>query len=306
MPPRKGAPSLVGATLGGRYRVIQLLGTGGTGDVYLAQRTTLRGEGPWRQAIKVLRGEHRGEPERVRRFRREAEAAGLVRHPNVLEVLEPPFEADGVLCFGMELLVGLDLADTLAYSRVLGPPRAVGIASGAAEGLAAAHAAGVVHRDVKPENIFLVHAADGREAVKLLDFGFAWMPGDGDPAGPKPGAAPEGLPPAAVAVGTPDYMAPEQARGAPALPTADVYSLGVVLYEMLAGRVPFSARRPAADRAQPSVPPILGPEGGPRVSPELEAVVAYALARDPAERFASMSAFRRALLFTPEAAGRGL
>src|SRR6185437_10554262 len=90
----------------------------------------------------------------------------------------PPFEADGVLCFGMELLVGLDLADTLAYSRVLGPPRAVGIASGAAEGLAAAHAAGVVHRDVKPENIFLVHAADGREAVKLLDFGFAYLPGD--------------------------------------------------------------------------------------------------------------------------------
>src|SRR6185437_12955536 len=207
MPPRKGAPSLVGATLGGRYRVIQLLGTGGTGDVYLAQRTTLRGEGSWRQAIKVLRGEHRGDPERVRRFRREAEAAGRLRHPNVLEVLEPPFEADGYLCFGMELLVGLDLADTLAYSRVLGPQRAVGIASGAADGLAAAHAAGIVHRDVKPENIFLVHAADGREAVKLLDFGFAWMPEDDGHASAT--ADSPGSPPAAVAVGTPEYMAPE-------------------------------------------------------------------------------------------------
>ncbi len=274
MPPRQGAPSLVGATVGGRYRVVQLLGSGGTGDVYLAQRTTLRGEGPWRQAIKVLRGEHRGDPERVRRFRREAEAAGRVRHPHVLEVLEPPFERDGVLCFGMELLVGLDLADTLAYSRTLGPPRATGIACGAAEGLAAAHAAGVVHRDVKPENIFLVHAPDGREAVKLLDYGFAWMAGDA-------AAAP-------VAVGTPEYMAPEQARGAPAVAAADVYSLGVVLYEMLAGRPPFAGSYPAValDHAARAVPPLRGPgeEAGSPISPELEAVVARALEKDPGGR----------------------
>jgi eukaryotic-like serine/threonine-protein kinase len=197
----------------------------------------------------------------------------------------------------MELLVGLDLADTLAYSRTLGPPRAVGIACGAADGLAAAHAAGVVHRDVKPENIFLVHAPDGREAVKLLDFGYAWMPGD---------AAAQVH---AVAVGTPEYMAPEQARGAPALATADVYSLGVVLYEMLAGRPPFSGSYPgvAHDHAGRPVPPLRDEKGGGcHISPELDAVVARALAKDPAARFASMTALREALLGTPEAAGRGL
>jgi eukaryotic-like serine/threonine-protein kinase len=293
MPPRRGASSLVGATLGGRYRLVQLLRSGGTGDVYLGQRTTLRGEIPWRLAVKVLRAEHRGDGELVRRFRREAEAAGRVSHPNVLGVVEPPFESDGVLCFGMELLVGLDLADTLAYSRTLGPARAVGIACGAAEGLAAAHAAGVVHRDVKPENIFLVHAADGREAVKLLDFGFASIPGDDVPSA--------GL----TAVGTPEYMAPEQARGAPALPAVDVYSLGIVLYEMLAGRVPFSGSYPAIARehAERPVPPVRG--FNPTLSPELEAVVERTLAKGPTERFASMIELRQALLGTPEAAGRG-
>ncbi len=260
-------------------------------------------------AIKALRAEHRAQPELIRRFRREAEAAAGVRHPNLLEVLEPPFASEGELCFVMELLVGLDLADTLAYSRSLGPPRAVGIAAGAADGLAAAHAAGVVHRDVKPENIFLVHAADGREAVKLLDFGFAWVPGDeapGDHGLPWRGPGHRGPGAGTSALGTPEYMAPEQAQGAPARPSADVYSLGIVLYEMLAGRAPFDGEYPAIARehAERPVPPIGGFNPGVALSPELERAVARALAKDPEARFPSMSALRRALLDTPEAAGR--
>jgi serine/threonine-protein kinase len=128
-------------------------------------------EGAPRVAVKVLRAEHRGNPELVARFRREAAMLARVRHPNVLAVLGDPFDEGGVLGFAMELLVGLDLADTLSYANQLDAARAVGIAVAVADGLVAAHAAGVVHGDVKPENIFLVHAPDGREAVKILDFG---------------------------------------------------------------------------------------------------------------------------------------
>jgi serine/threonine-protein kinase len=305
MPPRRATP-LVGAVVGGRYRLIQLLGSGGTGDVYLAEAAVTSGETQpakrGRVAIKVLRAELRAVPELVQRFTREAEAGARVRHGNVRTVLEGPFELDGVLCFVMELLVGLDLADTLAYSRTLGSTRAVGIAAGAADGLAAAHTAGVVHRDVKPENIFLVHAADGREAVKLLDFGFAFMAGDEV-------SVDGGLPPPAspLAVGTPEYMAPEQARGAAAQPAADVYSLGVVLYEMLAGCTPFTGRYPgiALEHAERPVPPIRRFNPGAALSAELEAVAIRALAKAPGDRFPSMSAMRRALLATPEGVAGG-
>ena len=200
-----------------------------------------------------------------------------MRHENVLEILAPPSAPDEVPCFVAELLVGLDLADTLAFEGALAPPRAVRIAVGVAEGLAAAHALGIVHRDVKPENIFLVHAADGREAVKILDFGLAYLPGD--PRGP-----------ATISVGTPGYMAPEQAVGAPADPRADVFSLGAVLHEMLTGQLVDSAASGLVPRRSFVAP-----------SPALEAVVARARARDPAARFPSTLELAFALLAVPEA-----
>jgi serine/threonine-protein kinase len=268
--------------VGNRYRVIQLLGSGGTGQVYLAELCS----GPRRRfALKVLRAEHRGEPDLVARFEREAVAAARIHHPNVLaiEAAEASREGDGELprFFVMELLVGLDLADTLAFAGSLGPARSVRVAERAALGLGAAHAAGVIHRDVKPENLFLVHAPDGREQVKVLDFGFSHLPGDRNEA-------------RGHVVGTPEYMAPEQARGAPADPRADIYSLGVVLYEMLAGRVPFVGEYPEVARrhARERPPPIL--RAG--LSADLDAVVRRALEKAPEERFPSMEAFRAALL----------
>ncbi|WP_437726540.1 serine/threonine-protein kinase [Sorangium sp. So ce861] len=292
MPPaRVAAEALVGKLLCNKYRVVQLLGSGGVGHVYLADRTGRPQEAaPSRVALKVLRAELRDDPLLVARFEREADAASRVRHPNVLRV-EALERAGDAPCFAMELLVGLDLADTLSFTRSLVAARAVRIAADLAAGLEAAHRAGVIHRDVKPENVFLVHAADGREIVKLLDFGFSFIAGQGEGA----------LFPRVV--GTPEYMAPEQAQGAPSAPAADVYSLGIVLYEMLAGRVPFQGAYPAIAekhaREPPPPPHRLHP--GLLMSRELDAVVRKALVKDPRGRFASMAELRQALLATPEA-----
>ena len=290
--PRPGPAALIGRLIGGKVRLVQLLASGGTGHIFLGE-TRDRG----RVALKALRAEHREVPELVQRFEREAEAAGRVRHPHVLEVFDPAEEQDGVLSFTMELLVGLDLADTLANERSLAAVRAACLARAIAEGMGAAHAAGVIHRDLKPENIFLVHAADGRETVKILDFGFSWLPGDEDLPTP---TNEDGWP---VVVGTPEYMAPEQARGEHPEPGADVYSLGVVLYEMIAGRVPFIGEYPAiAHRhSHDPPPPIRHLHPGAALSPELEAVVLRALEKDPFRRFLSMAELHRALCATPEA-----
>ena len=289
-PARVGADALVGKLLCGKYRVMQLLGSGGVGHVYLAERAPSLARGAAsRVAVKVLRAEHRGDTAIVARFAREAAAASRVRHPNMLQV-EGLERAGSTPCFAMELLLGLDLADTLASARALLPSRAARIAADAAAGLEAAHRAGVIHRDVKPENVFLVHAADGREIVKVLDFGVSFLQGeDADPAG-------------APVVGTPEYMAPEQAQGAPPAPAADVYALGIVLYEMLAGRVPFVGGYPAVARShvREPPPPLHRLHPGLLISRDLDSVVRRALVKDPSARFSSMAELRRALLETPE------
>ena len=156
-----------------------------------------------RLALKVLREPLRHDRAVVRRFERGAAAASRIVHPNVVQTAPLERLADGLPFFAMELLLGLDLADTLAFSGALDVARAVRIAAAVAAGLSAAHAAGVVHLDVKPENVFLVHAADGRELVKLLDFGLASLPDDDASIAPRVDAA----------CSTPGYMAPEQTRG---------------------------------------------------------------------------------------------
>ncbi len=300
---KPSAESLVGTALAGRFRVVQLLGSGGMGHVYLADPIT-SARSPTgartRLAIKLMREEHRDRPDLVARFEREAVAAGRIRHPNVLEVYDLEPLDDGRRFFAMELLVGLDLADTLAFDRTLAPSRAVRVASGIAAGLGAAHAAGVVHRDVKPENVFLVHAPDGRELVKVLDFGFAWIRGD------RSADSERRITSRMTVVGTPEYMAPEQAQGAEAHPAADVYSLGIVLYEMLAGRVPFvgdSYPAIAHQHVGQAPEPMRRHNPGLSISRELEAVVTRAIAKAPDARHASMGELERALASTPEARG---
>lgn len=288
--------SVLGTTMpspGGPYRLDQVLKSGGLSYVYLASRVD---QDDGRLAVKLMRPELEAKPEVVARFDREALAASRARHENVIRVDEPVQRHAGFAYFACEHLVGVDLADQMVSERKLAPERAVKIALAACLGLAAAHAAGVVHRDVKPENIFLVHAPDGREVTRILDFGSAWL--ESDSAGKS--AAPKAMriTQSTSFVGTPGYVAPEQAEGAIGHPTADVYALGVVLYEALAGKPPFAAKGwmdLLVLHAQSPAPQLTG------VSRPLAALVAAALAKAPSERIPTMMEFYRILQAVPEA-----
>lgn len=281
--------ALVGTTLAGQYRLVGLLGSGGIGHVFVAV-PTLASESHRRIALKLLRPELGSRIHLVARFEREAMAAARIRHPHVLEVHGPVATAEQRLFFTMELLVGLDLADTMAHAGRLPLARAVRIVRSAASGLGAAHAAGVVHRDIKPENVFLVHAPDGSEHVKVLDFGAAFLIGDG--------ASGRRITASAGIVGTPEYMAPEQLAGAEGHPSGDIYSLGILLFELVAGRAPFAAKGWLELAQLHQNQPLPNPERG---SSELIEVLQRALAKDPEARYGSMEAFEAALAATPEA-----
>jgi serine/threonine-protein kinase len=285
MSARFAPQSLVGAELpgsAGRWHVAQLLASGGIAHVYLARPSS--GGAP--VALKVMRPELADRREVAMRFDREARAALRVRHENVVEVYEPVQRSSGLAYFSAEHLVGVDLADLLASQKALSPARAIRVVTAIARGLGAAHAAGVVHRDVKPENIFLVHASDGREVAKLLDFGSAWISGDST----KPTAS--RITVSTGFVGTPGYMPSEQAEGAAAHPTADVYAIGVVLYEALAGSSPFSGRNWVElvhKHATLPVPRLRGADD------DLWRVIERATAKRPEDRFPSMAALEEAL-----------
>jgi serine/threonine protein kinase len=257
-----------GARLGG-YTVTGLLGTGGMGEVYRARDERLGRD----VAIKVIAQALASETKELHRFEREARALAALSHPNILGIFDFG-EQDGVHFAVMELLGGTTLRERLNGGPL--PWRtAVAIASAVAMGAATAHARGIVHRDLKPENIFLL--ADG--GVKVLDFGLARR----DPAPGAP-AAPE----EETLIGTAIYMAPEQILRKPADARTDVFALGVVLFEMLAGRGPFT-RSGVGDTIGAILtedPPEIAPPGG-TVPPALERIVRHCLAKDPEERLQS-------------------
>ncbi len=276
---------IIGTLVDGRYQVIKLVGEGGMGRVYEAEHVEI-GK---RVAIKVLHPSYTRNPEAVHRFRREARAAARLGHPNIVDVTDSGTTVDGAVYFVMEYLEGCDLADVIKREKALGVERAVHIAVQVAQALDAAHAAGIIHRDLKPENIFLVARPGQPDFVKVLDFGIArQMEADTGRKGrlTNPG----------MAMGTPEYMAPEQAAGQPADARADVYAAGAILYEMLAGDPPHSGKnylevlnKKANETPEPLE--LLRPD----VPPELSTLVATALARDPARRPQSMAALARAL-----------
>ncbi|HEX7837253.1 MAG TPA: serine/threonine-protein kinase [Kofleriaceae bacterium] len=274
---------VAGPLLAGRYRLRALLGRGGTGEVYEAEDTRTGAA----LAIKKLVPGAEDAARRAERFRREAQAAGLLRHPNIVEVLDFVSEQDS-LYLVMELVRGRSVG-ALIDSGELTARRTLVIAGQVLEALAHAHARGMIHRDIKPDNLMLVPAGEPGpeyERVKLLDFGLVkWI---GDPAD---GLGGEQLTQTGAVFGTPAYMAPEQALNRPLDERIDLYALGVVVFEMLTGRPPFRSPDPMTLlRMQASAPPPALSAialGQPWCTPALELLVTRALAKQPAARFAS-------------------
>ena len=225
----EGAGALVGGVLGGRYRIEALIGQGGMGAVYRAEHVLMRKP----VAVKVLHGEMSTMPEIVARFEREAVAAGRIQHPNVITATDfGRVDESGAFYLVLEYVEGQSLGALIKREGTLPEDRALCIARQIADALTAAHQKGIVHRDLKPENVMLVES-EGRETVKVLDFGIAKVElggaGSGETALTKLGTI----------FGTPEYMAPEQAQGLAVDGRADLYTLGLILYEMLEGRSPF-------------------------------------------------------------------
>ncbi len=275
----------------GQYQLERLLGEGSMGRVFLARHVTLGRPA----AIKVLRAEHAQNQNLIQRFFHEARAVNQINHEHIVEIQdfvhEPgPSGRTRVYCV-MEMLDGRSVTEVLAEER-LSVVRAVDIARQVARALGAAHQVGVVHRDVKPDNLFLVRRGAERDFVKVLDFGVAKLM---TPIGDLPlTSTVEG-----TIVGTPAYMAPEQANGLGADARTDQYALGCVLYEMLAGHPPFSGtsfgQLVAQVLTEPAPPlPVRSP-AGERLPAALRAVVLRCLAKDPVDRFRDMAALESAL-----------
>jgi eukaryotic-like serine/threonine-protein kinase len=219
----------VGRVLAGRYRVVSLLGSGGMGSVYRAEHVHMQKS----VAVKILHRHMTTNLEVVARFEREAVAAGRIEHPNVTAALDFGKLDDGSFYLALEYVEGKNLGDVMDLGA-MAPERALKITRQIADGLAAAHAAGIVHRDLKPDNVLLVDRDGATDFVKMLDFGIAKLHQD-EGSGHRP------LTQIGTIFGTPQYMSPEQGQGRAVDGRSDLYALGVMLYEMLAGKLPFDA-----------------------------------------------------------------
>lgn len=276
----------VGQTVG-NYNITEKLGEGGMGMVFLAEHPVIGSK----VALKAIHPHLARNADVVSRFVTEARAVNQIEHRHIVNITDFGSTPAGDFYFIMEHLQGEMLSDGIARGGALLPARALNIAAQIADALQASHDQGVIHRDLKPDNVYLITRDDTLDFVKVLDFGLAKLT-------PHGGATPTHNTGPGMVMGTPYYMSPEQCEGKTAVDhRADIYSLGVILFEMLTGSVPFGGsgygeviikhvtrRPPAARTLMPDLPPAI------------DAIVSRALAKDPSERFQSMAAFREALL----------
>jgi serine/threonine-protein kinase len=276
--PNLEPPSLVGQTLDGRYKITRKLGEGGMGEVYAAEHVHIEK----RYAIKLLRPEIVSNPEAVQRFRQEARSSSSIGHPNIIAIEDFGTLSDGRIYMAMELLNGAALNDLITTPQPV--DRLLNIMIQTGHGLAAAHAKNIVHRDMKPENIFVTIGRNNEDVPKLLDFGIAKVAGnDGQ----------NNLTRTGTIFGTPFYMAPEQALGNPVDARTDIYAVGVIMYEIFAGSLPFQGEsfmgiltqhittepEPVAQRAA---------KAGRQLPMGLPEIITRCMAKNPAQRFATM------------------
>lgn len=284
--PRDTSDPLVGRTLDSKYELVAPLGEGGMGAVYRARRLHIGDE----VAVKVLHRKFLPDDEAVERFRREARSAALITHPNVVTIHDfSDARSDGSPAYiVMELVKGISLRGLLKREGRLGERRAVELMDDICAGVGVGHQKGVVHRDLKPDNVIIAPPAveGGREVAKVVDFGIAKL---------RDATGPLDLTQTGALLGTPLYMAPEQCRGERLGPSADVYSLGAMLYEMLTGAPPFRASTLPAliSKHLNEEPPLFPPEL--KLSPALESVYLRSLAKNPAARQTDANVFFREL-----------
>jgi len=291
---------MIGTLAAGRYRILKLLGEGGMGQVYLAEHVAIEK----RVALKILRAELASKGEIVTRFQQEAISASRIKHPNVLDVFDFGQLENGRFFLAMEFLEGNDLADELSKRRVLGVASGIRIALQMCRALAAAHESGVVHRDMKPENVFLQRTGDGEEIVKIVDFGIAQLRSKNEEAV----QTKRRLTRTGMIFGTPEYMAPEQAGGKHADSRSDIYSVGIIMYEMFTGAVPFTGDTFLGVLAKHLSDPTpqmreICPEIA--ISPSLQGVIMRALEKEPTARYQTMLEFAHAISASSDAAELG-
>jgi len=266
-----------GLTLAGRYALGERIASGGMGEVFHARHLELDRA----VALKRMRADLSGDPDFAGRFKREAMAAGRIGHPAIVDIFDLGRTADGRLFYVMEYVGGEPLATVLRREGALPAARTANLLAQVARALAAAHAVGIVHRDLKPDNVMVLRRPGHDEGVKVLDFGVAKIPQQGTGAQTAVGAV----------VGTPQYMAPEQAQGLTADARSDIYALGLLAHELLRGRPTFEAPTPSMllVKQVTEAPPPFDAALASQLPPALHALVFRMLAKAPGDRPQSMS-----------------